>query len=264
MGRIMDARSLVRAEESRLEEDAKGRAEEQKSSFSLGTNLSKVFVLPPVENTICIDIQGITATPTDLKQGFLGLAYSKAGLNFFNVTAPKKIAHELDRYKHIYLIWQGDEDLDKKVQQDIGCDIHTGIGSTISILYNILQSLGKSVTIICISKEDECCKVEQRLSLRGYCVEGDLMDNNIFSKIDPDNKGWRDELIDYYGTDITKWGKWNGSRTLNDRLENLIKQYISNLISNKTFILDYGQNDSISSHFNQKKHEEGNVIHITP
>ena len=244
---------------------------EEEPIFPLGITVSNLLEIPREENSICIDIQGITATPTDLSTGFLGHAYSPQGLNFFNQQAPVIIAKNLEEYQNIYILWQGDKDFDGKVSETMGCNIYTGIGTTISRLHQILSQNGKNVKIICISKKKECNDVGKRLSI---LKDIELIDNDIISSISSnDFDQWRRELILYYGEDIIKWGKWNGSGrrdkisgelNKNDRIENLIKQYISNLKSKKTFILDYSFNDSISAHFNKEKYENKNVIHIKP
>jgi len=244
---------------------------EEEPIFPLGITVSNRLEIPIEENSICIDIQGITATPTNLATGFLGPAYSTEGRNFFNQQAPGIIAEKLEEYQNIYILWQGDKDFDGKVSETMGCNIYTGIGTTISRLHQILSQNGKNVKIICISKKKECKDVANRLSILKD-IELELIDNDIISSISSnDFDKWRKELIRYYGGDIINWGKWNGSGrrdkisgelNKNDRIENLIKQYISNLTSIKTYILEYGFNDSISAYFNEEKKEKENVIHI--
>ena len=231
-------------------------------SYALRERIIKYFIDKGKLNTLYVDIQGITAN--------IDKTYTDKSINYFNTIAPSSIAKYLintvGQNGRVVILWQGDKDHHKDKPYP-----PTAIGAVISTLNNILIHNKIDTHIICIANiEKECNNIQTRLKVLENTISEETINNSydvLSESLLPDSSDeWRDELIRYYGEDIVHWRSW----TKDERIGNLIKQYISNLTTDKTFILDYGfkedgkkgKTDSISPHYNEVKFELGNVIYI--
>lgn len=211
--------------------------------------LKKIFT----KNHLIIDIQGVTAGNT-----------IKEDIPYFTEQAPnliiKHILYNKLPKQEVYIISQGDKSTGK-IKLDL--DTHqktkqphlTGIGGTISIVYQQLIKLGIVCKIFIIENKPE--QIEE-------LKNGELIPNNndiigVYNYNIDDKQLWLDDTSKYYQyTNIELWERYGRL----DRLDNIIKQYLANNISNYTYILNHGRLEptSLSFHYNEMKYKNDNII----
>lgn len=193
-----------------------------------------------LDNTLIIDLQGITADNT-----------TNDDREYFTKIAPIKIKNYIDglkrKYSNLVIISQGDKSSGDKVT-------YSGIGSTIVELFNLLETDYDNVKLFVIDRKKSSSKVIE--GLFGMDKSKDISCGSYNSYNIKDDR-WFLKLLSYYPSILS----WRCSKGLgiDHRIENAIKQFLANRLSNITFVLNHTTNEKmnmskLSSHTNPNKH----------
>jgi len=192
-----------------------------------------------LDNTLIIDLQGITADNT-----------TNDDREYFNKIAPIKIKNYIDglkkKYSNIVIISQGDKSSGDKMT-------YSGIGSTIVKLFNLLELDYDNVKLFVIDRKKSSSKVIEGLFGKGHSLDISCGSYNSYNIKD---ERWFLKLLSYYPSILS----WRCSKGLGieHRIENAIKQFLANRLSNITFVLNHTTKEKmnmskLSSHTNCNK-----------
>ena len=194
-----------------------------------------------LDNTLIIDLQGITADNT-----------TNDDREYFTKIAPIKIKNYIDglkrKYSNVVIISQGDKSSGDKI-------VYNGIGATILELFNLLENENKydNVTLFVIDRKKSSTKVIEGLFGKEHSLD---IAGGSYNSYNIKDDRWFLKLLSYYPKILS----WRCSKGLGieHRIENAIKQFLANRLSNITFVLNHTTNNKmniskLSSHINCNK-----------